>query len=145
MFLKNWRGGGRHTNIYLLLPEKCFSGQLLQFSQNSLGFSTVRLISQETSFFWANKSNWSPVAQMVKNLPVVWKTWVWSLGWEDPLEKGMATYSSILAWRIHGQRSLAGYSPWVHKELDMTEWLTSHNLYCFQSSLRMHYQCITSN
>ena len=35
-----------------------------------------------------------------------------SLGWEDHLEKEMATYSSILAWRSHGQRSLAGYSPW---------------------------------
>ena len=37
---------------------------------------------------------------MVKDLPAVWETWVRSLGWEDPLEKGMATYSSILAWRI---------------------------------------------
>ena len=40
------------------------------------------------------------VAQMVKNPPVMQKTWVWSLGGEDPVEKGMATYSSILAWRI---------------------------------------------
>ena len=37
---------------------------------------------------------------MVKNLPKMQETWVWSLGWEDPLEKGMATHSSILAWRI---------------------------------------------
>ena len=42
----------------------------------------------------------SLVAQMVKNLPAVWKTQVWCLGWEDPLEKGMATHSRILAWRI---------------------------------------------
>ena len=41
------------------------------------------------------------------------ETWVRSLGQEDPLEKGMATHSSILAWRIHGQRSLVGYSPWT--------------------------------
>ena len=40
------------------------------------------------------------VAQMVKNLPTMWETWVQSLGQEDPLEEGMATYSSILAWRI---------------------------------------------
>ena len=46
------------------------------------------------------------------------------LGWEDPLEKGLATHSSILAWRIHEQSSLAGYSPWDHKELDVTERLT---------------------
>ena len=44
-------------------------------------------------------------------------------GSEDPLEKGMATHSSILAWRILGQRNLAGYSPWVTK-LDTTEQLT---------------------
>ena len=37
---------------------------------------------------------------MVKNLPAIWETWVKSLGWEDPLEEGMATHSSILAWRI---------------------------------------------
>ena len=40
------------------------------------------------------------MAQMVKNLPEMRETWVGSLGWEDPLEEGMATYSSILAWRI---------------------------------------------
>ena len=40
------------------------------------------------------------VAQMVKNLPAMQETWVQTLGWEDPLEKGTATHSSILAWRI---------------------------------------------
>ena len=40
------------------------------------------------------------MAQMVKNLPAIQKTWVQSLNWEDPLEEGMATHSSILAWRI---------------------------------------------
>ena len=42
----------------------------------------------------------SLVAEMVKNLPAMLETWVPSLGWEDPLEEGMATHSSILAWRI---------------------------------------------
>ena len=42
----------------------------------------------------------SLVAEMAKNLSAVWETWVQSLGWEDPLEKGMATHSSILVWRI---------------------------------------------
>ena len=41
-----------------------------------------------------------PVAQLVKNPPAMQETWVPSLGWEDPLEQGMATHSSILAWRI---------------------------------------------
>ena len=42
----------------------------------------------------------SLVAQLIKNLPAMQETWVRSLGWEDPLEKGMATHSNILAWRI---------------------------------------------
>ena len=42
----------------------------------------------------------SLVAQLVKNLLAMWETWVQSLGWEDPLEKGKATHSSILVWRI---------------------------------------------
>ena len=42
----------------------------------------------------------SLVTQLVKNLPAMWETWVRSLGWEDPLEKGIATHCSILAWRI---------------------------------------------
>ena len=42
----------------------------------------------------------SPVAQMVRNLPAMQETWVQSLGWEDPLEKRMATHSNVLDWRI---------------------------------------------
>ena len=56
-----------------------------------------------------------------KKLPLMQEMQVASLGWEDPLEKEMTTHSSILTWRIHGQRSLAGYSPWDCKELGMTE------------------------
>ena len=46
----------------------------------------------------------SLVAQLVKNLPAMQETWVWSLGWENPLEEGMAIHSSILAWRIPKDR-----------------------------------------
>ena len=66
------------------------------------------------------------VAQIVKHLPAMWETQVQSLGWEDPLEEGRATHSSILAWRIPRTRSLAGYSSQGHKESDMTERLTQH-------------------
>ena len=52
----------------------------------------------------------SLVAQMVKSLPAMQETWVPSLGQEYPLEKEVATHSSILAWKLHGQRSLADYS-----------------------------------
>ena len=46
------------------------------------------------------------VAQMVKNLPAMWETWVQSLGWEDSLEEGMTTHSSILAWKIPMHRGV---------------------------------------
>ena len=49
------------------------------------------------------------------------ETWVQFLGWEDPLEKGMATHSSILAWRIPQIEEPVGYSLWSRKELDTTE------------------------
>ena len=59
-------------------------------------------IGYPLQYSWA-----SLVAQLVKNLPAMWETWVWSLGWEDPLEKGTATHSNILAWRI----------PWTVKSM----------------------------
>ena len=61
------------------------------------------------------------VAQMVKSVPAMWDTWVQSLGLEDPLEKEMATHSSILAWTIPWKEELVGYSPWGRKESDMAE------------------------
>ena len=61
------------------------------------------------------------MAQTVKNLPAMQETRVRSLGREDPLEKEMATHSSILVWKSHGQRSLEGYRPQGHKESDTTE------------------------
>ena len=64
--------------------------------------------------------------QMVKNPPATQKIQVQSLGWEDPLQEKMATHSGILAWKIPGQRSLVGYSPWRRKESDMTEQLSMH-------------------
>ena len=57
---------------------------------------------------------------MVKNLPAMWETKVLSLGQEDPLKKGIATHSSILAWRIPRTEEPTGYSPYGHKESDMT-------------------------
>ena len=66
------------------------------------------------------------MAQTVKNLPAMRETWVRSLGWEDPLEEGMATDSSILAWRIPMDRG--AYSPWGCKELDATERLSTAHI-----------------
>ena len=67
----------------------------------------------------------SLVAQVVKNLPTMWETWVRSLGWEDPLEEDMATHSSILAWRIPMDRG--AWWTTVHRlaELDTTKQLST--------------------
>ena len=63
----------------------------------------------------------SLVAQSVKNPPTMQETWVWSLGWEDLLEKEMTTHSSVLSWEIPWTEEPGGlYSPWDHKELDST-------------------------
>ena len=59
------------------------------------GRSTGEGIGYPLQYFWV-----SLVAQLVKNPPAIWETWVQSLSWEDPLEQGTATHSSILAWRI---------------------------------------------
>ena len=58
---------------------------------------------------------------MLKNPPAMQEAWVLSLSWKDPLEEGMATLSSILAWRIPGIEESGCYSPWGHKESDTTE------------------------
>ena len=69
----------------------------------------------------------SLVAQMVRNPPAM-QTWVQSLGWENPLKKGMATHFIILPGESHGQRSLVGSSPWGRKESDTTERLSTHTI-----------------
>ena len=62
---------------------------------------------------------------MVKNLPAMPETWVQSLGWEDLLEEGVATHSSIPAWRIPMDREAWKAGPWGHKQSDMTERLST--------------------
>jgi len=85
-----------------------------------LGRTPREGIGYPIQYSWA-----SLVAQMVKTLPSMWETWVQSLGREDPLEKGTATHSSILAWRIQWSEEPGGYSPWGHKESNMTEQLNT--------------------
>ena len=70
------------------------------------GRSPVDRIGYPLQYAWA-----SLVAQMLKNQPVIWATWVRSLGWEDPLEEGMQPTPVFLPGESHGQRNLAGYSP----------------------------------
>ena len=68
----------------------------------------------------------SLVAQLVKNLPAVWETWVQSLGREDPLQEGMATHSSIFTWRIPMDRGV--WHAIVHGVLkNQHDWLSKHS------------------
>ena len=76
-----------------------------------LGRSTGEGIGYPLWYSWP-----SLVAQLVKNLPAMWETWVRSLGWENLLEKGKATHSSIVAWRIPWT-----VSPQGRKVSDMTD------------------------
>ena len=67
------------------------------------------------------------MAQTGKNLPAMQETWIRSLGLEDTLEKGIATRSSIVAWRILWTEEPDGlHSPWGHRESDTTEQLIQH-------------------
>ena len=84
----------------------------------------MKLASSVPTFYFSTSllySGASLVAQMVKNLPAMQKTWVRSLGQEDPWEKIIATHSNILAWRIPWTGEPGGYSPWGRKESDTTE------------------------
>ena len=60
------------------------------------------------SLWWCRGAS---LTQMVKNIPAMWETWVRSLGWEGPLEKEMATHSSVLAWRIPWTEEPGGLQP----------------------------------
>ena len=83
-----------------------------------LGSSPGEGIGYPLQYFWA-----SLVVQMVKSLPAVLETWVRSLGWEDPLKGGMATHSSILAWRIPMDRGV--WQATVHGVTKSCTWLSN--------------------
>ena len=115
-----------HSLVFLTSYVLTFSASFLSCLLLTQPCLFVGLPFQPHFFFiytWA-----SLVAQTLKHLLTMRETQVRSLGWEDPLEKKMAAHSSILAWKIPWTQSLVGYSPWGHKESDMTEQLhfTSH-------------------
>ena len=91
-----------------------------------MGRSPAERIGYQLQYSWA-----SLVVQTVKNPPAMQETWVPFLGQEDPLKKGMATHSSILAWKIPWTEG--SYNPRHHKELDMTEVTEQACMYNFGS------------
>ena len=86
-----------------------------------------------------------PGGSLVKNLLTIQErqeTGVRSLGREDPLEEEMATHSSILIWRFHGQRSLVGYDSWDRKELDTTDVTEQSTAAVYLHSISLYYKHI---
>ena len=90
------------------------------------------------------------MAQLVKNPPAMRETWVRSLGGEDPLEEGMQPTPVFWPGASHGQRSLAGYSPWGRKESDMSVRLSTEEYSGILSghkhikSLSVHFKHVTA-
>ena len=91
--------GLRNTDSSVGKESACSAGD--PGSIPGSGRSAGEGIGYPLQYSWA-----SLVVQLVKNPPAMWETWVRSLGWEDPLEKGKATHSSILAWRIPWTKSM---------------------------------------
>ena len=91
-----------------------------------LGRSPGEGIGYPLQYSWA-----SLVALMVKNLPGMWETWVWSLDWEDPLKEGMATHSSILTWRIPMAEEPGGIRSMVSQRV-RHDWATKHGSAIFK-------------
>ena len=102
------------------VPPICVSAQMLP-PQRSLPWPLCLRQYPQSLPAWG-----FPVAQMVKNMPAMQETGVQSLGWEDPLEKGMATHSNILAWRILWTEELGGLQSMRGNESNMTERLSTH-------------------
>ena len=105
-------------NVRKLWLKFLFLNYIMVKWSNSVVRQALVQISAQAIISWVNLHiciQASLVAQMVKNLPTVWKTWVWSLGQKDTLEKIMAIHSSILVWILE-ERSLVGYNPWSHKD-----------------------------
>ena len=101
-----------------------------QSTHNTASFPLrdTRPVCTRMEIAWLSALPYHPavVVQMVKNLPAIWETWVWSLGWEDSpggRHGNLLQYSCLE--NPHAQRSLVGYNPWGQKESDMTERLST--------------------
>jgi len=107
----------QNSRAWRSCPSTCFREEKHTFKPDLEFLSDIWGVNKTMRYF--------AVAQLVKNPPA--ETWVRSLGWEDPLEEGWQPTPVSYLENLQGQRSLAGYSPWGHKELDMTEWVNTHN------------------
>ena len=112
-------------------PWRISVHNLFKISFKNFGFENTNLIGRLRLFLLL--IHWL-VVQTVKNLPAMWETWVQSLSLEYSMENKWQPTQILFPGELHGQRSLADYSPWGQKKLDTTEWLTLTE-YWIQKSL----------
>ena len=106
-----WKSiGGHHREVWLM---QCLEPLSYSSVCKQIFFSVMPSV-------FANRHPYL-VVQTVKNLPAMWESWIWSLGWGDSVEKGMATHSSILAWRIPMDRGV--WQATVHGATKNKTWL----------------------
>ena len=149
---------GSHTWIHFVLFACCMYYSIIPWSLCNLfhiavhklrsnrfkgNFSNINLtnILNFNMLYFLRKCNDSLVAQMIKRLPATRETRVWSLGWEDPLEKEMATRSSILAWRIPWTEEPGGLQSMGSQRVGH-DWATSLQFFHFKW-LFLHIECET--
>ena len=112
---------GEHGFLILKIPTKSvrvtLTLDLPKQEANSCSAIKTMLVLLIT---FLNDLRGFPGGSAVKNRPAMQETWVQSLGWEDPLEKEMATHSSILVWKISWTEGSGGPMPWGHKESGVT-------------------------
>ena len=102
----------------------------------------VRSLDREDPLEEEMATRVSHVAQMVKHLPTTRKTQVGSLGWEDPWRRKWQPTPVLFLGKSHGRRSLAGYSPWGHKELDTTERLHFLSTVSYNLRIILNLPCL---
>ena len=113
-----------HSVVFEIASKYCILDSFVDLDGYSIPFLRLKNHCQWWVKSWIKRYfvlRTSLAAQMVKRLSTVWETWVWSLGWEDSLEKELATHSSTLALKIPWTEELgAGFYPWGCKESGMT-------------------------
>ena len=115
-------------NHYVAHLKLIWASLLAQLKESTCNAGDpVWFLGREDSRYPLQYSWASLVVQMVKNLPAMQETWVRSLDWEDPLEKGMATHSSILAWRIPWTEEPGGLQSIMGSQTVGHNWVTKHS------------------
>ena len=127
--------------LYLILLFKVHTKLIANISCTLRLRNILKQLFTWNSLYCLMKSWIFLVAQIVKNLHLIQETQVWSLDWEDPLEKRMATHSSILAWRIPWTESLVGYSPrgWRVRH----DWMTNTFTFTMKSAQKQSFKNYT--